>query len=269
VYERQRYTETNSHSWDRWAAEGCAWTVPISHSVFLDACHGQVGVLLTPTKSVPSHWLSDLRNKEILGLASAGGQQCPIFAAQGARVTVFDISESQLDSEAAVARREGYSISLVHGDMAEALPFEDERFDLVFHPVSNSYVRDVRHVWQECYRVLRPGGFLLSGFTNPMVYMFEERDEALVITHRIPFDPLSDCDDDELLALATTDGVQFSHTLEEQLGGQLQAGFSIVDIYEDRHPSSAAETCYSPRIGQVAMRLSEYTPVYVATRAAK
>lgn len=28
-------------------------------------------------------------------------------------------------------------------------------------------------------------------------------------------------------------GVQFSHTMEEQIGGQLKAGFSLVDIYED------------------------------------
>ena len=28
-------------------------------------------------------------------------------------------------------------------------------------------------------------------------------------------------------------GVQFSHTLEDQLGGQLAAGFQITDLYED------------------------------------
>ena len=29
------------------------------------------------------------------------------------------------------------------------------------------------------------------------------------------------------------DGIQFSHTLEEQIRGQIQAGFRIVDLYED------------------------------------
>ena len=28
-------------------------------------------------------------------------------------------------------------------------------------------------------------------------------------------------------------GIQFSHTLEEQIGGQLRAGFQITDLYED------------------------------------
>lgn len=31
------------------------------------------------------------------------------------------------------------------------------------------------------------------------------------------------------------DGIQFSHTLEEQIRGQLQAGFRLVDCYEDTY----------------------------------
>lgn len=32
-------------------------------------------------------------------------------------------------------------------------------------------------------------------------------------------------------------GIQFSHTMEEQIGGQLKAGFRLVDIYEDTNLS--------------------------------
>jgi hypothetical protein len=28
-------------------------------------------------------------------------------------------------------------------------------------------------------------------------------------------------------------GVQFSHSLEEQIGGQLEAGFTLLELYED------------------------------------
>ncbi len=48
-----------------------------------------------------------------------------------------------------------------------------EGFDLIFHPVSNVFIPDVRPVWAECARVLRPGGDLLSGFVNPVEYMFD------------------------------------------------------------------------------------------------
>ena len=28
-------------------------------------------------------------------------------------------------------------------------------------------------------------------------------------------------------------GIQFSHTIEEQIGGQLKAGFTLADVYGD------------------------------------
>ena len=119
-------------------------------------------MVLTPTRKVPHEWLGDLRGKKILGLASGGGQQMPIFAALGAECTVLDYSRSQLESERMVAEREGYSIRIIRGDMTRPLPFADGEFDLIFHPVSNCYIREVKPVWKECWRVLRPGGVLLS-----------------------------------------------------------------------------------------------------------
>ena len=50
-------------------------------------------------------------------------------------------------------------------------------------------------------------------------------------------------------------GIQFSHTLDEQIGGQLKAGFMLTDLYEDTNGSG---------------RLHEYhVPTYIATRAMK
>jgi len=67
----------------------------------------------------------------------------PIFAALGAKCTVQDYSEQQLLKEKEVAERENYEIKLVKADMAKPLPFEDEFFDLIFHPVSNCFIEDV------------------------------------------------------------------------------------------------------------------------------
>ncbi len=65
---------------------------------------GHWQVILTPTKAVPKDWFGDLRNKEVLGLASGGGQQVPIFAAAGANVTSFDNSAEQLNKDLWVAQ---------------------------------------------------------------------------------------------------------------------------------------------------------------------
>ena len=123
-------------------------------------------MLLTPTKFVPHAWFGELKGKKVLGLASGGGQQMPIFAALGAICTVFDYSESQLQSERLVSEREGYPIEIIRGDMTRPLPFDDDTFDLIFHPVSNCYVKEVKPIFKECARILKKGGILLSGLDN-------------------------------------------------------------------------------------------------------
>ena len=224
------YQDVNASTIDRWVEEGWEWGKPIRHETYLAAVRGQWDVLLTPTKPVPHAWFGELKGKRILGLASGGGQQMPIFAALGAECTVLDYSERQLASERMVAEREGYAISIVRADMTKPLPFPDEAFDLIFHPVSNCYIREVKPVWRECWRVLRPGGTLLSGVDHYVNFIVDE-DEREIVNH-LPFDPLADEAQRSKLE-ADNAGFQFSHTLEEQIGGQLEAGFTLLSLYED------------------------------------
>ena len=224
------YTEINAETIDRWIDEGWEWGVPIDHETFLRAKSGDWDVVLTPTKPVPHEWFGELKGKKLLGLASGGGQQMPIFAALGADCTVMDLSDKQLESERTVAAREGYSIRIIKADMTVRFPFEDGEFDIIFHSVSNCYVKDVDHVWRECARVLKKGGALLSGTDHFVNYLTDESEERIV--NRLPFDPLSN--PEQMAQLEATDsGVQFSHTLTEQITGQLKAGFRLVDLYED------------------------------------
>lgn len=224
------YQDINSETIDRWIAEGWEWGRPITHEVYLAAQAGQWEVLLTPTKAVPREWFGELKGKKILGLASGGGQQMPIFTAAGAQCTVLDYSQAQLDSEAMVARREGYEIEIVRADMTKPLPFPDGSFDLIFHPVSNCYVEQVEPIWQECARVLKPGGVLLAGLDNGVNFWFDE--DERVLTYTMPFNPLVNPEHRALLEKQDC-GMQFSHTIEEQIGGQLRAGFQLTDIYGD------------------------------------
>lgn len=166
----------------------------------------------------------------MLGLASGGGQQMPIFAALGAQCTVLDYSQRQLDSEKLVAEREGYDITIVRADMTKRLPFDENSFDLIFHPVSNCYVYAVLPIWRECARVLKPGGRLLAGLDNGLNFAFDEDETRIINT--LPFNPL---EDEEQMRQLEKDksGVQFSHTAHEQLTGQLKAGLQLLDLYED------------------------------------
>lgn len=247
-----KYTEINSRFFDKWIDEGWEWGQPISHEVFEKAKNGDWFVVLTPTKKVPKEWFCEMKNAKVLGLASGGGQQMPIFTALGAYCTVLDYSEKQLLSEIEVAKRENYEIKTVRSDMTKALPFEDESFDLIFHPVSNCYIEDVLPVWRECYRVLKKGGILMAGLDNGINFVFDD-DETNAV-HKLPFNPLKD---EKLYELSIKNdwGIQFSHPIEEQIGGQLKAGFILTDIYQDTNGSG---------------RLHELNvPTFYATRAIK
>ncbi|MBR4961065.1 MAG: class I SAM-dependent methyltransferase [Clostridia bacterium] len=224
------YQDINAETIDRWIDEGWEWGKAIDHQTYADALAGKWDVLLTPTKPVPHEWFGELRGKKLLGLASGGGQQMPVFAALGADCTVLDYSVKQLESERMVAEREGYSIETVRADMTKRLPFEDNSFDIIFHPVSNCYVREVEPIWRECFRVLKPGGILLSGLDMGWNFAIDEEHNCRLC--RLPFDPLADAEQRKVLEEAG-DGVQFSHTVTEQIGGQLKAGFILTDLYED------------------------------------
>lgn len=224
------YQEINAETIDRWIEEGWEWGIAISHETYEKAQRGEWDVLLTPTRPVPHAWFGDLKGKKILGLASGGGQQMPIFAALGADCTVLDYSSKQIESEKAVAEREGYDIRIIRADMSQPLPFEDETFDLIFHPVSNVYVKEVKPIFKECYRVLKEGGVLLSGLDNGVNFLVDEEEERIV--NQMPFDPLTN--EEQRKQLEEQDcGMQFSHTIEEQIGGQLEAGFILNALYED------------------------------------
>lgn len=247
------YQDMNAKAIDKWVREGWEWGQAIDHSTYEAAQEGIWDVKLTPTKYVPHEWFGELRGKKVLGLASGGGQQMPIFSALGAICTVLDYSEEQLKSERIVAERERYHIEIIRGDMTKKLPFEDESFDLIFHPVANCYVEEVKPIWRECYRILKPSGILLAGMDNGINFLFADDDEREVI-NSLPFNPLKNPEQMEQLE-KTDSGVQFSHTLEEQLGGQLEAGFRLTGLYEDTNGVG--------RLHQMNI------PSFIATRAVK
>lgn len=226
----QNYQDINAQAIGKWIDEGWEWGRPITHETFVKATEGDWSLLLTPTKPVPQDWYPQLEGADVLGLASGGGQQMPILTAAGARCTVLDYTPQQLESERMVAEREGYDITCVRADMSQPFPFADDSFDLVINPVSLCYVREVEPIWREVARVLRPGGVLLTGLDTGLNYIFNEDEREVV--RGLPYDPIAE---PSILEEQPVEeyGMQFSHTLDDLLGGLLHTGFVIDDLYED------------------------------------
>ena len=252
----------NRTAWDREVEKSSKYTISVNKKIIANARRGNWRINLTPTKPVPSDWIPDIKGLDVLCLASGGGQQGPILAAAGANVTVFDNSPKQLEQDRFVAERDSLDIITVEGDMADLSAFTDSGFDLVIHPVSNTFVPRIRPVWKEAYRVLKKGGALLSGFTNPAVYLFDwelaDRARILQVKYKLPYSDLESLSENERQSILVKKlPVEYSHTLEDQIGGQIEAGFIITGFYEDSYDKRDDEL------------LTEYMPQFIVSRAQK
>jgi len=230
----------NRRAWDAEVESGSAYTIPVSVAQIAAARRGKWQLFLTATRPIPRPWFPSLRDCEVLCLAGGGGQQGPILAAAGARVTVYDLSPRQLARDRFVAERDGLELVTVEGDMADLSAFPDGRFGLIVHPISNLFAPSVHPVWAEAHRVLRPGGILISAFMNPARYIFDlaraDNEGVLEVKHSLPFSStdLSEVARDRIFGADAP--LEFSHTLEDQIGGQLRAGFVLTDFFEDTRP---------------------------------
>ncbi len=233
------FLKLNEQIWDKNAMEDHIWSRPVSTEEIINAKKNQWEIVLTPKKTVPKDWFpEDMSDIHVLCLASGGGQQGPIMAALGSNVTVFDNSQEQLNKDILVAKRDGLKIKTVQGDMRDLSMFEDMSFDLIIHPWSNCFIDNVIPVWEESYRILKHGGTLISGFANPVEYIFDMKSldkGEFVVRHKIPYSDLTSLSEEEFQEIVVDEGegIVFGHTLEDQIGGQIKAGFLIGGFYED------------------------------------
>lgn len=253
----------NSDAWDKQVESGDnEWTIPVSSEEIEKARNGEFSIILTPKLSVPRDWFpKNFDGVDMLGLASGGGQQIPILAALGANVTSFDNSQKQLDQDSFVAERDGLEIKTEQGDAADLSRFADESFDFIWHPCSNCFMPKLQPVWNEAFRVLRKGGTLLSGFHNGFLFLFDrfkdEYEGILEVKHSLPYSDLEDLTEEEKKICADKDwALEFGHTLDQQIGGQIKAGFAITGFFEDYWSDEASA-------------LNKHCPTFIATKAEK
>lgn len=250
-------TAHNRVAWDELVDNDTEWSRPVGPEVIAKARQGDWSVVLIGHEPIPRDWFpSELPGARVLCLASGGGQQGPVLAAAGATVTVFDNSPKQLARDDEVAARDGLGLRTVLGDMRDLSAFDDASFDVIVNPVSNVFCPDLTPVWEETFRVLRPGGTLMVGFMNPDVYIFDEvalDRQELVVRHRLPFSSLDLSPDDRMRAYGSGP-IEYSHSLTEQIGGQLAAGFVLTHLSEAPHHADAT---------------AQHLSAYIAIRAIK
>lgn len=253
----------NRKAWNRLSDEGIIWGVPVDPTTIAHAGYGTWQVQLAGQQPVPRTWFGadgEVAGKDILCLASGGGQQAPLLAAAGANVVSLELSDSMLAKDQALADEHSLNLCCEQGSMTDLSRFPDDSFDIVFLPVALSYVPDVHVVWRECARVLRAKGRLLSGMINPLVHLFQENEGAgeigLQVINELPFaeiDALPEIERDAAIAREMV--FVWSHTLTDLIGGQLSAGFHLLELTETRRSDRRAPS------------INQYTATYLMTAA--
>lgn len=248
----------NQLAWDRLALAGDHFFGAATARQIAAARLGQLKIRVTPQIPLPLSWLEPFSGKQILCLGGGGGQQAPLLAAAGADVTVFDLSPQQLQRDRQVAQQENLTLTTVLGDMADLSQLKNNSFDLIVNPCSVCYCPDVKPIWREAFRVLKPGGQLIAGLINPVYYLFDAaqmNQGKLIAKHAIPYSDLDLSNEERIRLWGTERPLEFGHTLGELLGGQLQVGFCLIDMFEDGWAGGD--------------KLSQKIPTFLATRASK
>lgn len=200
----------------------------------------------------PEGRLGSVAGKDVLCLASGGGQQSAAFALLGARVTVFDLSDEQLRRDQEAAAHYGVEIQTRQGDMRDLSCFEEKIFDIVYHSYSLGFVPDARAVFQQVARVTRTGGVYHFDCANPFFIGLGEKDwNGEGYTLKRPYingaevtyeDPDWVYDRSKLDAWIPPPR-EYRHTLSTVLSGLIEYGFVVLHIsdYSGFYPDPQAE----------------------------
>ena len=193
----------------------------------------------------------DVSGKDVLCLASGGGQQSAAFALLGARVTIFDLSAEQLDRDREAAEHYGFDIKIVQGDMRDLSCFEEANFDIVYHGYSLSFVPDADKVFREVARVLRKGGIYHFSYANPFVMGIQQTDwngEGYVLKKTyIDKAQISYEDQDWVYErneqVSVTKPIEYRHALSSLFNGLIENKFIIFHVSDncDMFPDENAE----------------------------
>lgn len=206
------------------------WSASATYEQMQNASNGALELKLGIGKSVPTGWISDIKGKDVLCLAGAGGLQAPLLACAGANVTVIDISERMLEKDQVIARENNLNIRVEHGNMCDLSRFSNSSFDYVINPASLFYVPDVLPVFKECYRVLRKGGSLIIAAPNPIAYVCDytknENGGYYKAVNRMPYKSTDHVDQ--------KGWIEYGHTMEDYIGGQISCGFVICGYIEEQ-----------------------------------
>ena len=211
----RRYWNEVAEWWERLEEEGSLWK----------RCPGEpelafAGGALELVREV----CGTLSGKDVCVVGSGDNLAAFAFSGMGANVTSVDISERRLAVASERARHLGLSITFAQADAADLSGVGDAEFDLVFS--SNGFfvwISDLRAVFREIYRVLRPGGHYAFYDVHPFLRPW--KDQATPIEVAKPYWETGPIEDAE-------ETCEFHWTLADILNPLAASGFILRRMLE-------------------------------------
>jgi SAM-dependent methyltransferase len=228
-----QYASNNKAWWEKMVAESCGFTRPwldLDPELVRQQARCPAANPPKPLDQIyPAAVLSGIENKDVLCLASGGGQQSAVFGLLGAKVTVVDFSEGQLQGDRAAAEHYGYAVTTIQADISDLSPLATNAFDLVYQPSSMAYLPDLKAVYREVARALRPGGVYRADAQNPVSQFVDEKTwDGKGYRISLPYAVKEKARSDEPGAV-----VEFRHGLDETFNGLIECGFVIEQVVEE------------------------------------
>ena len=141
----------NKARWEEVVKEGAGCTRPyldLDVEAFRAYREGETTSLPKPCCDDPANRtvMATAKRNDVLCLGAGGGQQSALLSLLGARVTVLDICEGQLEGDRKAAAHYGYDVITIQGDMRDLSDLGDESFDSVYG-TGTCYIPDVHEVF--------------------------------------------------------------------------------------------------------------------------
>ena len=149
------FARVNQRHWEKCVKDGAGCTIPwldLDPDLLRQFATGELDPVPESlavrgfAEKFPGNMLAGVQDKDVLCLGAGGGQQSAVFSLLGARVTVLDICEGQLEGDRRAAAHYGYDVTTIQGDMRDLSDLADESFDLVYG-TGTAYVPDVHEVF--------------------------------------------------------------------------------------------------------------------------
>lgn len=236
------YKKINKEWWEKMVDEGCGFCKPwlnLDPEIVNKVATGKLKKSPKPFDDMfPTSIFEDIKGKNVLCLASGGGQQSAVFGLMGANVTIVDIAKGQLKADKVAAKHYGYDIKTYQGDMSDLSMIDSEVFDLVYQAPSMGYVPDVNKVYKEVSRVLKPGGLYRADAQNPGTWELDENSwdgKGYRISELYSVKAKQRSENENVM--------EYRHYISDVFNGLIDAGFEIIrveeppkDLYQDGEP---------------------------------